>query len=109
MTIHPATSSDALRIAPQQRPEADAASRSAASAPDTSVYDTVWTERAEIPEKQAEGFEAVMVADGKIYVVLAVVLIIWFGLLYFLVRTDRRIAQLERQVDKDISEDVNSP
>jgi CcmD family protein len=108
MTIHPATPSDALRIPPQQRPEADGASRPA-SAPDTSVYDTVWTERGEIPEKQAEGFEAVMVADGKIYVVLAVVLIIWFGLLYFLVRTDRRIAQLERQVDTDISEDVNSP
>lgn len=107
MTIHPATSSDALRIAPQQRPE-DGDASPPASAPDTSVYDTVWTERTEIPEKQAEGFEAIMVADGKIYVVLAVVLIIWFGLLYFLTRTDRRIAQLERQVGEDISEDVNS-
>jgi len=68
---------------------------------DTTTYDSVWASGSEIPAKQPEGFEKLMVADGKIYVVLAVVLIIWFGLLTFLVRTDQRIRSVERQIDGD--------
>jgi hypothetical protein len=43
--------------------------------------------------------------DGKIYVVLAVVLLIWIGVVALLFRTDRRIERLERRVDRSISED----
>lgn len=41
-----------------------------------------------------------MRSEGKIYVVIAVVLIILFGLLFYLVRLDRKIAQLEKQLKK---------
>lgn len=67
------------------------------------TYDSVWT-GSEVPTQQPDGFERVMVADGKIYVVLAVVLIIWFGLLFFLFRTDRKIDRLERELEDDISD-----
>ena len=65
---------------------------------DTTRYDSAWTST-EIPSKEAQGFEQLMVGGGKIYVVLAVVLIIWIGLLAFLFSTDRRIRSLERDAD----------
>lgn len=89
MTIHPV---------PQQDVPADTAQQSTA-------YDTVWA-TSEVPTQEASGFEQTMIADGKIYVVLAVVLIIWFGLLTFLFRTDQKIDRLERQLDHDIAEDA---
>jgi len=46
-----------------------------------------------------------MLAEDKLYVVLAVVLIIWFGLIFFLLRTDRRLDILEREVEDRISDD----
>jgi len=46
-----------------------------------------------------------MLAEDKLYVVLAVVLIIWFGLIFFLLRTDRRLDTLEREVEDRISDD----
>jgi hypothetical protein len=42
---------------------------------------------------------------GKIYVVLAVVLLIWIGLVTVLFRTDRKIDRLERRLDRDIPKD----
>jgi hypothetical protein len=86
MTIHPVSPDTAPR--PQ----------SAQDRPDTtSAYDSTWTEQ---PETQApEGLDRLMGTDGKIYVVLAVVLLIWFGLLAVLVRTDRKIDRLERELD----------
>lgn len=90
MTLHPVS-------IPQEAP-ADTTQQSTA-------YDSVWT-GAEVPTKEPAGLERTMVADGKIYVVLAVVLIIWLGLLAFLFRTDRRINRLERQLDHDIAEDA---
>ena len=36
-----------------------------------------------------------MLAQDKIYVVLAVVLVIWFGLAYYIFNTDRKLAKLE--------------
>ncbi len=68
----------------------------------TSPYDTVWTQ---VPEQQPEGLERVMLAEDKLFVVLAVVLIIWFGLLFFLYRTDRRLDRLERSLERGISQD----
>lgn len=75
------------------------------AAVDSTAYDSVWTGRNE-PVQEPEGLERVMLADGKIYVVLAVVLIIWFGLLAFLFRTDRKLDRLERELDHDIPEDT---
>lgn len=67
----------------------------------STAYDSIWA-GSRVPTQQPEGLERIMLADGKIYVVLAVVLIIWFGLLAFLFRTDRKIDRLEREVDGDI-------
>jgi CcmD family protein len=44
------------------------------------------------------GIERVMLSDEKLPVVLAVVLVIWFGLLLFLFFTDRRLARVERDL-----------
>ncbi len=46
-----------------------------------------------------QGIERVMLAEDKLPVVLAVVLLIWAGLLFFLFRTDRRLAKIERRLD----------
>ncbi len=65
-------------------------------APGSAVYDSVW---AALPDAPPVGLEAVMLQQDKLYVVLAVVLIIWFGVLFFLFRTDRRLARLERDLE----------
>lgn len=70
----------------------------AAAPPDTTRYDSAWAST-EMPTKEPQGFEQFMVGGGKMYVVLAVVLIIWIGLLAFLFSTDRRIRSLERDAD----------
>lgn len=61
----------------------------------STAYDSVWA-NTEVPVSQATGFEGLMLSDDKIFVVLAVVLIIWFGILFFLYRTDRKLDNLER-------------
>ncbi|WP_412070571.1 CcmD family protein [Rubrivirga sp. IMCC43871] len=48
---------------------------------------------------QPQGIERVMLVDDKLPVVLAVVLIVWIGVLALLVRTDRRLARIERDLD----------
>ena len=80
MTIHPLP-------APQE-----------AAAQDTTLA------QAEVPTQAPDALERVMLAEDKLYVVLAVVLIIWFGLVFFLFRTDRRLARLERTLEAGISE-----
>lgn len=69
----------------------------------TSPYDTVWSGE-EVPVQESEGLERVMLSQDKLYVVLAVVLIIWIGLTMLVFRTDRKLAQLERKIDQRISE-----
>lgn len=120
MTIHPVPASAVphtlpfVRVdAPADGPRGDASLYATAAqgpsgttgtdttATDTTVYDSVWTSESDIPSKQPDGFEKVMVGDGKILVVLAVILIIWIGLLGFLFRTDRRIRSLEREIEQD--------
>ena len=64
-------------------------------------YDSVWA-TTEVPTAEPVGLERVMLAEDKLYVVLAVVLIIWAGLLVFLYRNDRRLARLERSLDQGI-------
>lgn len=69
----------------------------------TTPYDSVWAGQ-EVPEQEPVGLERVMLAEDKLYVVLAVVLIIWIGLIFFIYRTDRRIRDLERTVEERIPE-----
>ncbi len=64
--------------------------------PSATPYDTIWSTR-EVPTKEPAPIERVMLAEDKLYVVLAVVLIIWFGLMLLLFRTNRRIRRLEEQ------------
>ena len=47
-----------------------------------------------------QGIERVMLASDKLPVVLAVVLLIWFGLLFLLFRTDRRISRIEKELNE---------
>lgn len=60
-------------------------------------FDSIWAQ-SEIPTQQPEGLEQVMLAEDKLFVVLAVVLIIWIGIVAMLVRTDRRLSRLEDQL-----------
>lgn len=75
----------------------------AQSAPDSTqdagvetAYDSIWG--TQVPVAEPSPLERVMLAEDKIYVVLAVVLIIWFGIVAMLWRTDRKIRILERRV-----------
>lgn len=91
MTVCPVRADDASAPRPlQERPDT------------TAAYDSTWTEQA--PAQPPTGMEQVMLSSGKIYVVLAVVLIIWVGLLTILFRTDRKIDRLERRLGDDRSD-----
>lgn len=65
----------------------------------STAYDSIW---AQAPSQGPVGLETVFLAEDKLYVVLVVVLIIWFGLIFFLYRTDRKLGRLERSVKQDI-------
>lgn len=92
MTIHPVPPNAAPAAHPQQeRPDSAA------------VYDSTWAEQP--PGAEPRALDQIMGQGGKIYVVMAVVLIIWLGIVTYLFRTDRKIARLERRLDRDISED----
>lgn len=62
------------------------------------------TAQAEVPVQAPDALERVMLAEDKLYVVLAVVLIIWFGLVFFVFRTDRKLHRLERTLGAGIPE-----
>lgn len=49
--------------------------------------------------QSANSLEAAMLDNDKLFVVLAVVLIIWAGVLIFVYSTDRRLARLERRIE----------
>ncbi len=92
MTIHPFRPSDSPTLRPAQE------------RPDTTVaYDTTWTKQP--ADESPTGLDRIMGQSGKIYVVLAVVLLIWVGLVTILFRTDRKIDRLERRLDRHISDD----
>jgi CcmD family protein len=69
-----------------------------AAAPDTTIalLDTAAAQA--LATRPPEGIERVMLAEDKLPVVLAVVLVIWLGLLLFLFFTDRRLARIEREL-----------
>ena len=41
-----------------------------------------------------------MRSEGKIYVVVAIILVIFIGLIAFLVLTDRKVSNLEKRLEK---------
>lgn len=47
---------------------------------------------------QTSGFEAAMLDNDKLMVVLAVVLIIWLGIVIFIYATDRKINHIESSI-----------
>jgi len=47
---------------------------------------------------QNAGFESLMLNNDKLMVVLAVVLIIWVGIVVFIFLTDRKVERLESSV-----------
>ena len=63
-------------------------------------YDTIWA-GSDAP-LHSSPLEQLMLADDKIYVVLAVILIIWFGLMLFVLRTDKKLGRMEREMDESI-------
>ena len=69
----------------------------------TTAFDSIWA-GGNIPTQAPSPLEELMLSHDKIYVVLAVVLIIWIGITIFLLRTDRRIDRLERLVDDRIDD-----
>ena len=82
----------------------DAAQDSVLSETVSTAYDSLWT-GGDIPTQAASPLEQVMLADDKIFVVLAVVLIIWFGIIVLVLRTDNHIKSVERSVQMNIPED----
>lgn len=64
--------------------------------PVETAYDSIWT--SEVPVADPSPLERIMLAEDKLYVVLAVVLVIWFGIVLMLLRTDRKIKNLERRL-----------
>lgn len=62
------------------------------------AYDSVWASTS-IPVQESSGIEAQLLKEDKLYAVLAVVLIIWLGIAFFILRTDQKLDRLERQVD----------
>lgn len=66
---------------------------------DEDVYGDVWG--TETPQAEPLGLERFMVQQDKLFVVVAVVLVIWLGIAFFLMRTDRRIARLEERLEHD--------
>ena len=78
-------------------------------APDTiqntpTAYDSVWA-NADVPVQAVSGLDQVMLSNDKLFVVLAVALIIWFGLVFFVFRTDRKLDRLERTLNERIAQD----
>jgi hypothetical protein len=65
--------------------------------PDTTI--ALLDPAAAMAEKAPEGIEVAMLAADKLPVVLAVVLIVWAGLLVLMIRTERRLRAVERTLD----------
>ena len=67
----------------------------------TSSYSDKW-EGVDDPES-ASAFIQFMSSNDLIFVVLGVSLIIWFVLLFFIIRVDRKVSNLEKTVEEDNS------
>lgn len=65
----------------------------------TSSYSDQWA-GVENPE-QSSAFIQFMTSNDLIFVVLGVSLIIWFVLLFFLIRVDKKVTKLEQSVEEN--------
>lgn len=65
----------------------------------TTAYDSIWA-GGNVPTQEHTALEQVMLAHDKLYVVLAVVLIIWFGIVILLLRNDARLKAVERSIEE---------
>lgn len=54
--------------------------------------------------EQSSGFIQMMASNDLIFVVLGVSLIIWFVLLFYLVRVDRKVSRLEESLKEESDE-----
>jgi len=62
----------------------------------TSTYGDKWSGAEQIDQTNA--FIQFMYSNDLIFVVLGVTLIIWFVLLFFLIKVDRNVSKLESQI-----------
>ena len=67
----------------------------------TQAYSDKWAGTESLEE--ANAFITFMYSNDLIYVVLGVTLIIWFTLLYFLIRVDKKVSKLEEQIIEEDS------
>lgn len=54
-----------------------------------------------LPLVQAQGNRDFMRETGKIYVVVGVILLIFTGIVWYLVRLDRKLTKLEHQLNEE--------
>lgn len=65
----------------------------------TQSYSDQWGAMDQMEE--ASAFVQMMASNDLIFVVLGVSLIIWFVLLFFMVRVDRKVAKLENKLNSE--------
>jgi len=63
----------------------------------TQSYSGKWSGAGGI--ENASGFVQLMASNDLIFVVLGVSLIIWFVLLFYMIKTDRKLSQLEKEIE----------
>ncbi len=73
---------------------------------DTTAADTAWAQQESMPTAEPDALEQVMAVDGKIYVAVVVLLIVWVGIMVYIYRTDRKIDTLEQRLEQKTSNDV---
>jgi hypothetical protein len=56
--------------------------------------------------EQSSGFVQFMASNDLIFVVLGVSLIIWFILLFYLIRVDRNVSKLEKSLKEESSNET---
>ncbi len=70
----------------------------------STAFDTIWA-NSDFPTAPLSQFDQIMLSEDKIFVVLAVLTIIWIGLILLTWRTDRHLDGLERRLDDGINDD----
>ena len=70
----------------------------------TTAHDSIWA-NPDAPGQAVSTFDQVMLSNDQLFVVLAVALIVWFGLVFFIFRTDRKLDRLERTLNERIAQD----
>lgn len=71
----------------------------AQDASQATAYDSLWA-GSEVPTQALSEMEQVMLSNDKLYVVVAVVLIIWIGIVILLLRNDARLKSVERTMEE---------